>query len=200
MTVTDGSGGPVLDSTETVVLTLRASGSVGDYSAIKIQLLKRSVATVAGVDLSSVSINVAAGSVIITATIKVPASSTDAVQTKLSSSLGTAAAASAALDISVEADPTIIKAALSWPPPPPWSPSSLRRRPPPPSPSPPPSKAEDNSVATAVGAACGGVAFLLAVIAIIVFLVMRRSSTSPAAVPKEVSIHTSPNPGNSPMK
>ena len=37
-------------------------------------------------------------------------------------------------------------------------------------------------------------AFLLAVIAIIVFLVMRRSSTSSAAVPKEVSIHTSSGP------
>ena len=189
---TMGTPCPVLDSTKTVVLTLRASGSVSDY--LDTSALQTSVAFTAGVHPSSVSISIAAGSVIITATIKVLDSSyADAVQTKLSSSLGTAAAASTALGITVEADPTIIKAALSRPPLPPVPPSSLRRRPPPPSPSPPPSKAEDNSVAIAVGAACGGLAFLLAVIAIIVFLVMRRSSTS-SAVPKEVSVHTSPGP------
>ena len=93
-------------STETVVLTLTASGSVSDYSDTS--ALQTSIAVNAGVDASSVSISVAAASVIITATIKVPTSTTaDAVQTTLSSRLGTAAAASTALGITVESAPTV---------------------------------------------------------------------------------------------
>merc|ERR1711865_204407 len=70
--------------------------------------LQTSIAVNAGVDASSVSISVAAASVIITATIKVPASMTaDAVETTLSSRLGTAAAASTALGITVESAPTV---------------------------------------------------------------------------------------------
>ena len=91
---------------ETVVLTLTASGSVSDYSDTS--ALQTSIAVNAGVDASSVSISVAAASVIITATIKVPISMTaDAVQTTLSSRLGTAAAASTALGITVESAPTV---------------------------------------------------------------------------------------------
>ena len=93
-------------STETVVLTLTASGSVSDYSDTS--ALQTSIAVNAGVDASSVSISVAAASVIITATIKVPTSTTaDAVETTLSSRLGTAAAASTALGITVESAPTV---------------------------------------------------------------------------------------------
>ena len=93
-------------STETVVLTLTASGSVSDYSDTS--ALQTSIAVNAGVDASSVSISVTAASVIITATIKVPTSTTaDAVQTTLSSRLGTAAAASTALGITVESAPTV---------------------------------------------------------------------------------------------
>ena len=90
------------------MLTLRASGSVSDYSDTS--ALQTSIAVNAGVDLSSVSISVEAASVIITATIKVPALTTaDALQAKLTSRLGTAASASTALGITaVESDPTIV--------------------------------------------------------------------------------------------
>merc|ERR1711865_155775 len=70
--------------------------------------LQTSIAVNAGVDASSVSISMGAASVIITATIKVPTSMTaDAVQTTLTSRLGTAAAASTALGITVESAPTV---------------------------------------------------------------------------------------------
>ena len=91
---------------EMIVLTLTASGSVSDYSDTS--SLQQKFATVAGVDKSFVTISVAAASVIITATITVPASMTAAaVQTSLSSTLGTADKASAALGITVESDSTI---------------------------------------------------------------------------------------------
>ena len=96
----------VQPSTETVVLTLTASGSVSDYSDTS--SLQQAVATAAAVDKSLVTIRVAAASVIITATIAVPAATTaTAVQASLSSTLGTAATASAALGIIVESDPVI---------------------------------------------------------------------------------------------
>ena len=85
---------------------MTASGSVSDYSDTT--MLQSSIATVVGVDASAVTVTVAAASVLITATIAVPASTTPAaVQTTLSSNLGTAAAASAVLGITVESDPTI---------------------------------------------------------------------------------------------
>ena len=88
------------------MLTLVASGSVSDYSDTS--ALRSSIAAKANVDAASVSISVAAASVIITATIVVPASTTPAaVQARLSATLGTAAAASAALGIPVESDPSI---------------------------------------------------------------------------------------------
>eukprot|EP00964_Phaeocystis_antarctica_P030555 scaffold17256_cov57-Phaeocystis_antarctica.AAC.2 len=96
----------VKKATEEVVLTFTASGSVSDYSDTS--SLQQKIATAAGVDKSLVKISVAAASVIITATITVPASMTAAaVQTSLSSTLGTAAAASDVLGITVESDPTI---------------------------------------------------------------------------------------------
>ena len=84
-----------------------ASGDVSDYADTS--SLRQKIATAAGVDDASlVTISVAAGSVIITATIAVPASTTaEAVQTSLASTLGTAAAASAALGITVESGPSI---------------------------------------------------------------------------------------------
>ena len=92
-----------------VVLTLTASGSVSDYTDSDKSSLQEKVANVAGVDKSLVTINVTAASVRITATIAVP-ESMDANQVKnsLSSSLGTADAASTALGITVEEVPTII--------------------------------------------------------------------------------------------
>ena len=85
---------------------MTASGSVSDYSDTS--SLQQSVATAAGVDKSLVTISVAAASVIITATIAVPASTAAAVQTSLSSTLGTADQASAALGITVESVPTVV--------------------------------------------------------------------------------------------
>ena len=90
---------------KSIVLTLTASGSVSDYSDTT--ALRRSIAATAGVDPSSTVITVKAASAIITATITVPASSAASVQALLSSSLGTAAAASTALGITVELDPTV---------------------------------------------------------------------------------------------
>ena len=91
------------------MLTLTASGSVSDYTDSDKSSLQEKVANVAGVDKSLVTINVTAASVRITATIAVP-ESMDANQVKnsLSSSLGTADAASTALGITVEEVPTII--------------------------------------------------------------------------------------------
>ena len=100
---------PVDSLVGTVVLTLTVSGSVSDYSDTS--NLQQSVANVAGVDTSLVTISLAAASVIITATIAVPASTTPAaLQTSLSSKLATAATASAALGVTVEAVPTVTTA------------------------------------------------------------------------------------------
>ena len=104
-TTTPAPTASALPSTGTVVLTLTAGGSVSDYSDTS--SLQQAVATAAGVDASLVTIRVAAGSVLITATIGVPASTTAAaVQTSLAATLGTAAAASTALGIAVEEAPT----------------------------------------------------------------------------------------------
>ena len=90
------------------MLTLTASGSVSDYTDSDKSSLQQKVANAAGVDKSFVTISVAAASVRITATIGVPASMTaDAVRASLSSTLGTAADASAALGITVEEAPTV---------------------------------------------------------------------------------------------
>ena len=91
------------------MLTLTAGGSVSDYSDTS--ALQSAIAASAGVDASLVTISVAAGSVLITATIAVPASSTaEAVQTSLAATLGTAATASAALGVTVVSTPTIVVA------------------------------------------------------------------------------------------
>ena len=118
-----------------VVLTMTASGSVSDYTDTT--ALQSSIAAVAAVDASAVTVTVAAASVLITAIIEVPASTTPVtVQTTLSSSLGTAAAASAALGITVVSVPKIVVAAPPSPSPPPSPPSlpetdeDLSQRPP----------------------------------------------------------------------
>ena len=110
-----------------MVLTLTASGSVGDYSDTS--SLRQKVADAAGLDVWFVTIRVVAASVLITATIAVPAATTaSAVQSSLFSTLGvTAESASAALDVMVESSPTVAIALppLAPPPsaPPPSSPS-----------------------------------------------------------------------------
>ena len=104
---------PPPPSTETVVLSITASGSVSDYADTG--SLQQSIASAAGVHTSLVTVSVAAASVIITATIAVPAATTAAaVQATLSASLPTAATATAALGISVESVPFVT---LASPPP-----------------------------------------------------------------------------------
>ena len=122
---------------------MTASGSVSDFDDAKKTSLESSIAAVAGVDASDVTVAITPGSVLITATIAVPTSKTaEAVQTSLANSLGTADAASTVLGIPVESVPNIavttspatpvITNPTSPSPPPPSSPS-----PPPPSESPP---------------------------------------------------------------
>ena len=168
-------------STGSVVLTLTASGSVSDYSDTS--SLQQAIATAAGVDKSLVTISVAAASVRITATIAVPASTTAAaVQTSLSSSLGTSDTASAALGITVEEVPTVAAAAAAA------SPSSS------PSPplAPPPDADNDSSdavdAALIIGPVLGGVALLaLAAAAALMYSSRatraRARATAPAAAP-----------------
>ena len=107
------------------MLTLTASGSVNDYSDTS--GLRQKVAEAASVDVWFVSIRVAAASVLITATIAVPAASTaSAVQSSLLFTLGgSAASATAALGVTVESLPMVaITVPPSVPPsaPPPSSP------------------------------------------------------------------------------
>ena len=84
---------------------MAASGSVSDYDDTS--SLQGLLASAAGVDASAVIITITAASVLITATIAVPAFTTAAaVQNLLSSTLGTAASASAVLGITIESDPT----------------------------------------------------------------------------------------------
>jgi len=88
------------------VVTLKVSGTVDDF--LDTSGLQGKIANVAGVDKPYVSISVAGGSVIITAIIKVPASTTTTrVFNFLSTRIGTAAKATSVLNIPVEEDPII---------------------------------------------------------------------------------------------
>ena len=113
------------------MLTLTASGSVGDYSDTS--SLKQRVAAAAGVDVWFVTITVAAASVLITATITVPAStSASTVQSSLLFTLGgSTESVLTALNVTVESSPTVVialppSAPPSMPPPSsPWEDTSI---------------------------------------------------------------------------
>jgi hypothetical protein len=91
----------------TVTLIMQASGSVDDYADAS--ALKDKVASAAGVGASDVEIRVTAASVIITAVINVPSTTTvAAVSDSLSTKLNSADAASKELGITVEAIPTVL--------------------------------------------------------------------------------------------
>jgi len=162
-----------------VVLSMTASGSVSDYSDTT--ALAASIASLAGVDASLVTIEVTAGSVVITATIATPATTTaTAVESSLTSALSTAAAASTALGITVEDVPTVVVAA------PPSAPPSPVLPPPSPSPTlPPPGGPSGGKNTTApyvlIGAIAGGVV-VLAAIAAAAFCMMKRPSSNIAPV------------------
>ena len=93
-------------STETVVIRLTAFGAVEDYTPDVIESLEKNMAAVAGVDASLVTITVAPGSVLITATIAVPAAMQSyGVRNLIKAQLSDAEAASAALGITVASVP-----------------------------------------------------------------------------------------------
>ena len=103
---------PSPSPSESVLLTVTASGSVSDYADTS--SLQQSIAIAAGLEASAVTLSVAAASVIITATIEVPMTTTAAtVQAVLSASLATPATASAVLGITVEAVPVVL---IAYPP------------------------------------------------------------------------------------
>ena len=150
------------------MLTLRASGSVSDYSDTS--ALQTSIAVNAGVDLSSVSISVEAASVIITATIKVPALTTaDALQAKLTSRLGTAASASTALGITVESDPTIVALAIED------KEASVEGD-------------KDDDTPKIVGGVIGGVVGVI-LLCLVVYFVTKRQNDASRSPKKEVLVH-----------
>ena len=152
----------------TVEITLTASGSVSDYSDTLILKLRSIIATAAGVDESLVTIRVTAASVIITATIFVPAGTTAAaVKDLLSASLGTAAAASALLGITVESAPTMVATEAQES----NTPSS-----------------DSINVGVIVGAIAGGLAFVLLMIVIAVCAVKRSKNEAT----KKVAMATAP--------
>ncbi|MAD26010.1 MAG: hypothetical protein CMO44_17780, partial [Verrucomicrobiales bacterium] len=131
-----------------VVVTFTASGNVGDYTAADTSALRNKFAAAGGIDAALVTIDIAPGSVLITATIAVPTGTVStSVRSSLSTNIGTAAAASAALGVTVESAPTIVIASPSLPQPPPPSPkpppsSQQSPSPPPPLPSPSPSPSQ----------------------------------------------------------
>ena len=102
-----------------IILSMTASGSVSDYPDSVTSSLQTSIANLAGVDVSRVTIRVTAASVLITATIAVPVLAISGVTISLSSSLSSITAASSALGIAVETVPSILVAAPPPPPPPP---------------------------------------------------------------------------------
>ena len=94
-----------------------ASGSVSDYSDTS--NLQQKIATAAGVDKSLITISVAAASVIITATIAVPAVTTAvSVRISISTNLPSADAASKQLEITVVYTPQIEILEIASSPPP----------------------------------------------------------------------------------
>ena len=161
-----------------VVLTLTASGDVGDYADTT--AIAASIATSAGVDVSLVTIEVTPGSVVITATIATPPSTTPAaVQSSLGSALGTdAATASAALGIPVQAAPTL--AITPYPVP---SPSPPPPAPPPPPLAPPPARPPPSTddgglpMGAIIGIAVGGGLVLLLAVVVGIYCIKKAKNT-----------------------
>lgn len=92
-----------------MLLSLVASGSVSDFSDSEKLLLQQGIALAAGVESSFVFVEVAAGSVQITASIFFPASmNASEVHASLSSNLGNSSAATEALNITVIGVPEIV--------------------------------------------------------------------------------------------
>ena len=160
-----------------VVLTLTASGDPSDYADTT--AIAASIATSAGVNVSLVTIEVAPGSVVITATIATPPSKTPAaVQSSLGSALGTdATTASAALGIPVQAAPAV--AITPYPVPSPSPPPPQAPPPPPPPQAPPSPSTDDGGLPTGaiIGIAVGGGVLLLAVVVAVAGICCMKKNT-----------------------
>ena len=93
-----------------MTITVIAEGATSDYmDTVIAEGLQSAFASAAGVSVSDVSISVRAASVAITAVVSVPSNTTAAaVSSRLSSSMGTAASASAALGLTVVSEPLIV--------------------------------------------------------------------------------------------
>ena len=125
-----------------LTLTLDVAGVITDFDQSKIDDLRRRVANAAGVNINLVTVVVTGGSVKVTAYITVPVHTpSDTVQEALKSTVGTQAAASTVLGVTVEEPPVVVSneppRAPPSPPSPPMQPPSPPPSPPPPSPSPP---------------------------------------------------------------
>jgi hypothetical protein len=165
--------------TQTVVLTLTAAGSVSDYEDTS--SLQQNVAIAAGVGTSRVTIEVSAASVIITATIAVPPSTTAAaVQASLSSNLGIAAvpstAPSTALGVTVLTVPTITIVLPLRPPPTPPLPSRPSFAPPAANSTLPAADVVTSEVM--IGATAGGICAIVVLCGTAYFCFIRRRGVS----------------------
>ena len=140
------------------MLTLTVRGDVSEYADTS--NLQRAIAEAAGVDVRFVSIRVAAASVLIIATIAVPDSMTaNQVMNSLSSSLGTADAASTALGITVEEVPTITSSQSST---------------------------DSTNVAAIVGGVLGGLVCILTILVLVLVVVIRMRASKSTQAKKDV--------------
>ena len=156
-------------SSPQVLLTIIASGSVSDYADTS--TLQNTIAQLASVDASFVTISVTAASVLITAIIAVPASTTaSAVQADLSNSLATAETASNALGIPVESSPTISFATTTSLQSPPSSPTMTMTM-----------TSEDGGALAIVAAAGGGGAVLLLSMLMAAYCMRKKKGTQERA-------------------
>ena len=163
---------------ESLVLRLVARGDVSDYYSDSLQKeLQQKIASAAGVgdDYHYVTLKVEAASVIITAKIDVPTSTTvAAMQTSLSSSLGTADKASEFLGIIIESDPTF-ETKTEWE----WGEAD---------------EGESDSAGVVVGAVLGGLVVICLLVASLVYWCRQQNQTKAAAQRGNISTAASAQP------
>ena len=161
-----------------LVLRLVARGDVSDYYSDSLQKeLQQKIASAAGVgdDYHYVTLKVEAASVIITAKIDVPTSTTvAAMQTSLSSSLGTADKASEFLGIIIESDPTF-ETKNEWE----WGEAD---------------EGESDSAGVVVGAVLGGLVVICLLVASLVYWCRQQNQTKAAAQRGNISTAASAQP------
>ena len=158
-----------------LVLRLVARGDVSDYSASLQGELHKKIASAAGVGADYVTLTVEAASVIITAEIKVPASTTvAAMQTSLSSSLGTADKASEFLGIIIESDPTF-ETKNEWE----WGEAD---------------EGESDPAGVVAGAVLGGLVVICLLVASLVYWCRQQNQTKAAAQRGNISTAASAQP------